>query len=222
MPAPVFLFDVNETLSDMTPLARRFSAVGAPPDLLRTWFAALLRDGFALTAMGEMRTFSDLGRDGLHTCLRGVVPPGDMQEAVEHVMSGFNDLRLHPDVAAGVRALADAGVRLATLSNGAASVAHRLLDDAGLRDHFELVLSVEDAGIWKPAAAAYHYAASRLGVPPTRLLMVAVHPWDLHGAAAAGLSTAWIDRDGAHYPKAFQHPDHVVRGVDELVVAVLG
>ena len=46
----VLLFDVNETLSNMSPMASRFVDVGAPAHLAATWFASLLRDGFALTA----------------------------------------------------------------------------------------------------------------------------------------------------------------------------
>ena len=53
----VILFDVNETLSDMSPLASRFVDAGAPAHLAATWFAALLRDGFALTAAGSTPTF---------------------------------------------------------------------------------------------------------------------------------------------------------------------
>jgi 2-haloacid dehalogenase len=41
----VVVFDVNETLSDMGPLAARFAAVGAPKHLAKLWFAALLRGG---------------------------------------------------------------------------------------------------------------------------------------------------------------------------------
>ncbi|WP_088319221.1 haloacid dehalogenase type II [Kineosporia sp. R_H_3] len=222
MPSRAVLFDVNETLSDMAPLAHRFSEVGAGPHLLQTWFAALLRDGFALAAVGELRTFADLGREGLRAVLHGVVPAADVESAVEHVMSGFAGLGLHPDVADGVRALADAGVRLATLSNGGAAVGERLLRDAGLRDRFERVLSVEDAGVWKPAAGAYRYAVAELGVAPSDLLMVAVHPWDLHGAAAAGLSTAWVNRDGRTWPETFRRPDHEVAAVGELVGIAAG
>ena len=54
----VVVFDVNETLSDMAPLADRFADVGAPPALARLWFAALLRDGFARTAAGESERFA--------------------------------------------------------------------------------------------------------------------------------------------------------------------
>jgi hypothetical protein len=46
---PVLLvFDVNETLSNMAPLSARFEEVGASGQLAGAWFAALLRDGFAL------------------------------------------------------------------------------------------------------------------------------------------------------------------------------
>jgi 2-haloacid dehalogenase len=38
------------------------------------------------------------------------------------------------------------------------------------------------------------------------MLLVAVHPWDIDGAARAGLSTAWIDRSGAPYPESFTSP----------------
>jgi 2-haloacid dehalogenase len=213
----VVLFDVNETLSDMRPLADRFAEVGAPPQLSQVWFAGLLRDGFALTVVGEMRPFAEQAREGLRSVFQGVLPEDDVEPAADHVMAGFAGLGLHDDVVAGVRALAEAGARLATLSNGAAAVAERLVVGAGIRGLFERVLSVEDAGIWKPAAGAYRYAAAELGVAPADLLMVAVHPWDLHGAAAAGLSTAWVDRAGGRYPSIFRRPDHVVPGIADLV-----
>jgi len=43
----VVVFDVNETLSDMSPIAERFTDIGAPAHLAKLWFATLLRDGFA-------------------------------------------------------------------------------------------------------------------------------------------------------------------------------
>lgn len=59
----VIVFDVNETLSDMSPMAQRFSDVGAPAHLAKLWFASLLRDGFALTAAGTSRLLAELGTD---------------------------------------------------------------------------------------------------------------------------------------------------------------
>ena len=212
----VIVFDVNETLSDTAALAARFTEVGAPAHLAPLWFASVLRDGFALAAAGAARPFVDLGADVLRSLLHGVELPGDPEEAVAHVVGAVAGLPLHPDVADGVRALRADGHRLFTLSNGSAGVAERLLAAAGLRSEFEAVLSVEDAGAWKPAAAAYAHALRVCGSDPQDVLLVAVHPWDLDGAARAGLRTAWIDRTGAPYPGSFTPPTWRASGVGDL------
>lgn len=204
----LFIFDVNETLSDMAPIAERFEAVGAPGHLARAWFAGLLRDGFALTVAGENPSFAQLAAEGLRTVLgEGIPLDRPVEEAVDHVMAGFGGLTVHPDVPGGVRALAELGIRLVTLSNGSASIAERLLVDAGLDHAFETFLSVEQAGIWKPAPGAYAYALEACGVDPMDAMLVAAHPWDTDGASRAGLATAWINRTGGRYPGYFRPPD---------------
>ena len=215
-PPAVLVFDVNGTLSDMAPLGRRFTELGAPAELRQVWFAGVLRDGFALTAAGAAEPFARIAREGLRTVLRDVPLDRDPDAAVEHVMAGFGELGVHPDVPDGVRSLRAAGRRLVTLSNGAAQVADRLLADAGIRSEFEAVLSVEDAGSWKPAAAAYAYAAQHCGVEPADMMLVAAHPWDIDGARRAGLRTAFVQRRGEPFPGYFGGPDVTVSGVDEL------
>jgi 2-haloacid dehalogenase len=203
----LLVFDVNETLSDMAPIAGRFEAVGAPAYLARAWFAGLLRDGFALTVAGENPTFAQLGAEGLRIVLAGVSLDRPVEEAVEHVMVGFAGLTVHPDVPGGIRALAELGIRLVTLSNGSASIARRLLTDAGLDHAFESFLSVEQAGIWKPAPGAYAYALETCRVEPLDAMLVAAHAWDTDGASRAGLGTAWVNRTGGRYPDYFRPPD---------------
>ncbi|HET6257754.1 MAG TPA: haloacid dehalogenase type II [Pseudonocardia sp.] len=215
-PALVVVFDVNETLSDMAPMAARFAAVGAPEYLAKLWFASLLRDGFALTAAGAQERFSTLADGALRTVLAGVEMNRDADGAVDHILSGMRELPVHSDVPEGVRALRAAGLRLVTLSNGAASVADQLLSRAGLREEFEALLSVEQIGAWKPAPAPYAYAASTCGVDPGEMLLVAAHPWDIDGAARAGLATAWVNRSGTPYPAYSSPPTHTVAALDEL------
>jgi 2-haloacid dehalogenase len=219
-PAPVIVFDVNETLSDMSPMAARFADVGAPEHLAQLWFASLLRDGFALTAAGAQERFSTLADGALRTVLAGVDLNRGVDAAVDHILGGFADLPVHPDVPEGVRALRAAGHRLVTLSNGAASVAEQLLGRAGLLAEFDALLSVEEAGAWKPAPAAYAYAASTCGVDPGEMLLVAAHPWDVDGAARARLATAWVNRTGTPYPAYANQPTHTVAALDELRTAL--
>jgi 2-haloacid dehalogenase len=203
----LLVFDVNETLSDMAPMASRFEDVGAPAHLAKTWFASLLRDGFALTVSGVNPPFAELGSEGLRANLDGFSLNRSLDEAVEHIMSGFAGLQVHPDVPEGVRALTDLGIRLVTMSNGSASVAERLLEGAGVEDRFERLLSVEQAGVWKPAAAAYAYALAECDVDPMDAMLVAVHPWDTDGAQRAGLASAWINRSRMRFPGHFGRPN---------------
>ena len=106
------------------------------------------------------------------------------------------------------------------MSNGAASVAEGLLSRAGVRDAFEQVLSVEDVGAWKPDPRVYRHALEVCGVPPADALMVAVHPWDLHGAHQVGMRTAYIDRTGAPWPEVFDRPEITVSAISELAAAL--
>ncbi|MGH3443730.1 MAG: hypothetical protein ACRDPB_00005, partial [Nocardioidaceae bacterium] len=69
MAPSVIVFDVNETLSDLSPLAARFVAAGAPAHQAEIWFASVLRDGFALTAAGESRPFAEIARELLDIAL---------------------------------------------------------------------------------------------------------------------------------------------------------
>lgn len=203
----LLIFDVNETLSDLEPLAQRFVDLGAPGELAKAWFASTLRDGFALSVAGENPEFASLARDAARTLLAPRSLTQELDAAVDHVMSGFAALRVHPDVADGMAALADLGIRLVTLSNGAAAVAEKLLTEAGLRERLEQVLTVADAPAWKPDESAYRYALGTCGVDAGEAMLVAVHPWDLDGAARAGLRTAWVDRSGSPYPRSFTPPE---------------
>jgi len=124
------VFDVNETLSDMSSIAALFEDVGLPGHLAATWFAGLLRDGFALTVAGANPSFAGLASDSLGSLLEGVAP--EVDEATAHVLSGFALLPLHADVVDGIRALQALDLRLVTLSNGATAVAQRLLERDGL------------------------------------------------------------------------------------------
>ena len=216
------VFDVNETLSDLEPLRERFIAVGAPGSMLDVWFASTLRDGFALTAAGTPRVFPEVGAAVLTSLLApldGLVVPVD--EAVTTVLGGIKELDVHPDVPAGVKALADGGVRIITLTNGSLSQTETLLVRAGVADLVERRLSVDDAGRWKPHLDAYAYAARVCGVPLERCAMVAVHPWDLHGAATAGMTTAWVDRRGTPWPQVFAAPHVTGSTVGEVAAGLL-
>jgi 2-haloacid dehalogenase len=212
----VILFDVNETLSDMSPMATRFAEVGAPGLLAKVWFAELLRDGFALSAAAGNEKFWVIATESLREILTGIPLNRSAKAAIDHILHGFVSLDLHSDVVGAIGALKTAGFRLATLSNGSTQVAESLFRRFGIREKFELLLSVEDAPGWKPLRAAYEYAVRACRVEPRFILLTAVHPWDIHGANSAGLRTAWINRTGIEFPSYFAAPDILISELNEL------
>lgn len=216
----VIIFDVNESLSDMSAMAHRFEDVGAPAHMAQTWFAGLLRDGFALTAVAASAPFATIAAESLRVGFHGLSLNRETEDAVAHIMAGFRGLQVHPDVPDGIRALSSLGIRLVSLSNGSASIAEALFERAGLRSLFEQVLSVDDAGSWKPAPGAYRYALQRSEVDPRDAMLVAVHPWDTDGAARVGMATAWLNRTDSRYPSYFTPPDLRPTSLPDLATLV--
>ena len=214
------VFDVNETLSDMAPMADAFEAVGVPGSLAKTWFAGVLRDGFALSTVGDSEHFAAIANNQLRVVLHSAGLRGSLDQAVELILHTMTTLVLHPDIADGVRALTADGLQVLTLSNGSSDLAAQLFAEAGLREEVSHLLSVEDTSLWKPAEQAYRLASEASGLALEQLLLVAVHPWDIHGAARAGMRTAWINRTGEPYPTYFLAPDFTVNAVSELVDAI--
>ena len=216
----LIVFDVNETLSDMSPLAEKFETVGLLPHEREAWFAGLLRDGFSLTSVGENPDFAQLAAESLRLRLRGRCREEDLDQHVDTVMRAFGELGVHPDVVAGIRSLRSARIRLVTLSNGSTSVAEGLLERAGITDEFEKLMSVAEGPAWKPAAESYRRALDVCGVPAAEAMLVAVHPWDIDGAARAGLRTGWLRRGAAGYPSYFRAAEVEVADLQELAAAL--
>ncbi len=222
MTRPLVLLDVNGTLSDMGRMSQHFEEIGAPPQLAGLWFASVLRDGFALTAAGHNATFRIVAEGTLRAVLADQPLNRETGDAVEHVFAALQELPVHADVPDGIRGLASNGFGVAALTNGAAATAEALLERAGVRDQVDAVLSVEDAPRWKPAPESYAYALQALDRSPDDVVLVAVHPWDIDGAARAGLRTLWLNRDGAPYPPAMTAPEGEIRTLLEVSGVLLG
>ncbi|MFE9657309.1 haloacid dehalogenase type II [Micromonospora sp. NPDC006431] len=215
-PIEAVAFDVNETLFALDRLRPAFTDAGLDPQQVPVWFARLLRDGFALTALGGYRPFAEVAAE----TLRGLDPTVD-DDAVAIVTTAMRHLDPHPDVQPALRTLHDAGVPLATLTNGSVDVAQALLQRAGLSGYLTRILSVDAVRRWKPAPEPYRYAATELAVTPAALVLVAAHPWDCAGAAAAGLRPAWVNRPGDHWPQFFPTPEFSAPDLTTLAETLL-
>lgn len=186
----VIAFDVIETLASLEVVGARLEQLGQPADLLHRWFIRLLRDGMALTAAGDFQPFAAVAASALRAETVDVLSDDDVQ----HAVTGFTQLTPQPDAVDAVRAAREAGFRVITVSNGAASSTRGFLDRAGIAGDVEDVVSIEDARAWKPSPEPYRLAAQRADVPIERMALVAVHSWDVYGARRVGCTTGWCPR----------------------------
>lgn len=104
------------------------------------------------------------------------------------------------------------------LSNASHTALLRLNAHAGLRWH--QALSSEAVHAYKPEPEIYQLAIDAAGCPPDRVLMVAAHAWDLRGAQANGMRTAYVQRPAGDPPTNTDVFDWRFNGLDELVAVL--
>jgi 2-haloacid dehalogenase len=104
------------------------------------------------------------------------------------------------------------------LSNAAHAALPRLNAHAGLRWH--QALSAETVRAYKPTPEVYRLALGAAGCAPDRVLMVAAHAWDLRGAQATGMRTAYVHRPVGEPPTSRDIFDGRFGGLAELVTAL--
>lgn len=210
------LFDVNETLLDLSALDAPFEAAFGVAGVRQEWFAQVLHNAFVATITERYQPFGEIAGGALTmVAQRHQQTLSDTQQ--QELLSGMVRLPAHPEVAEALERLRKGGFRLAALTNSTADVAHRQLEFAGLTQMFEQILSVDVVQRLKPAREPYRYAAKSLGVPVEQLRMVAAHGWDIAGAAAAGCATAFVARPGMVADPLIAPPD--ISGADLMAVA---
>jgi len=213
----VVAFDVIDTLMSLEPLRARLTGIGQPPALLEAWYTRTLRDGMALSAAGDYAGFTDVAEAALRALTHFTIS----EEQVAAVMAGFGELPAFPDAVPAITSLAEAGLRVACLTNGPASLTSSFIDRAGLGSGVDRVISVEEVYRWKPAGVVYRYAAEVLGVPSDQLALVAAHDWDCHGAKRAGLITGWVSRKSGGFGAPFAAPDVAGEDLTEVAARLL-
>lgn len=227
MPEPkgpnVIVFDVNETLLDLTTLVPVFHRVFGNADKMREWFAQLILYSQAMTLSGLYAPFGQLAS----ATLRMIGETSGAQiadEDVDDLMRRVQSMPVLPDVVPALERLRADGFRLVTLTNSAPATSPTPLERAGISTYFERNFSVHEVGRFKPARECYDMVASGLGVRAPDLCMVACHLWDTIGAQAAGCRAALIKRPGNAVLPApnVPMPDIVVDDMHAFAEAAIG
>jgi len=216
------VFDQYGTLLDMqkglteavTPFLKGKGWVGEPGRFVTWWrrthFEYSLID--ALLERGHT-PYRQIG----HRAVSQVMDRCNIKYAPQEVrwlVGEIEKLKPFPDVAEALGQLRGAGYKLAILSNGDRD----MLKAAGphLGFAFDHVISVQEAGYFKPHWKSYAKAQAILGEDRSSILFVANHPFDCVGAKAFGMRSCYINRRNRPFGETPHQPDLTVGNFAEL------
>jgi 2-haloacid dehalogenase len=215
-------FDVYGTLVNPLAVADHLKALVGDKTVrfAELWRAKQLEYSFRRGLMRAYRPFSVCTWESLlytEKALGVVLAEESRRILIEH----YRSLPPFPDAAPGLAAVKSDGSFLAAFSNGEAGVVRDVLQHAELLSLLEDVVSVDEVRSFKPDPAVYAHVVGRLGQTADSTWLVSSNPFDIIGAKAAGLRTAWIKRD----PKAVFdpwgiEPDLVLSGLDQLAASL--
>ncbi|WP_233254041.1 haloacid dehalogenase type II [Hymenobacter sedentarius] len=199
----LLIFDVNETLLDLSKLQQAVNQEFRSAFAFQQWFALLLQYSLVDTVTGHYHDFPAIGAAGFDMLAQALGQSARPAARKQELLRLLAELPPHPDVIPGLTALQHAGFRMVTLTNSPGPTLQQQMAYAQLTPFFEQLLSIDPQKHYKPHPDTYTAACRQLRVAPADTMLLAAHGWDVAGARHAGLQAAFIARPGqAQYPLA--------------------
>ncbi len=185
--------------------AARLTALWRDKQLAYTWLRAV---------QGRHADFWQVTGDALDFTLEAM---GRKDPALrERLMNLYLTLAPFPEVPETLRRLRAVGMCTAILSNGSPAMLAPLVEAAGIGGLLDAVMSVEEAGVFKPSPKVYQLAVDRLGVRPDEIVFLSSNGWDAYAASAFGMHVVWCNRYSQPRERLPGNPDREIRSLAEL------
>lgn len=190
------VFDAYGTLFDILSATNRCRDVlgDKTPALGALWRTRQLEYSWLRSLMGAHADFWQVTGESLDYAMAslGIENP----PLRERLMQLFLNIEAYPDARRVLEALKRASRPAAILSNGTPEMLKAAVGSAGIGALLDHMISIEDAGIYKPHRSVYELATRRLDLPAERICFVSSNGWDAAGAAHFGFQAVWANRGG--------------------------
>ena len=207
------LFDVHSAVGRHRPrLGDKADAVSA------TWRTKQLEYTWMRSLMGRYVDFWRVTSDGLDYALEahGV----DDAALRDDLLHAYLALDCYPEVPEVLRALKDAGLGTAILSNGSPRMLEAAVESSGIDAVIDEVLSVDGLGFYKPHPEVYQIVLDALDVGRGQVCFQSSNAWDAAAAATFGFRVAWVNRFAQARERLPDQPDVELRTLSELPALV--
>ena len=215
------VFDAYGTLFDVHGPIRKLAAEIGPKadDISKLWRQKQLEYTWLRSLMGVHADFWHVTGDALDYALEAheVSDPGLKDE----LMTLYLKLEPYPEVKEAVQAIKARSQRTAILSNGSPSMLDSAVRSAGLERLFDLVLSAEDVGIYKPSRRVYRHAMQKFQIHDApSICFISANPWDAQAAAQFGFQVVRVDRFGLKDDRIPGRPAAVIPDLKGLAALI--
>lgn len=213
------VFDAYGTVFDVHSVADLADAMfpGNGGKLSQLWRAKQLEYMFLRTLMGRYVPHNENTEAALVYCCNQL-SLGATPEQRQHLMDAYLRLSPFPDAEQALTQLA--GYKRAILSVGTLAMLEETTQNAGLRSHFDRLISVDAVKVYKPHPAVYQLVLDELGVAKEEVAFVTSNFFDVAGAKAFGFRVYWINRTQMLPDELGLSPDVVLGQLAELPEAL--
>ncbi|MGD6994858.1 haloacid dehalogenase type II [Sutcliffiella horikoshii] len=213
-----FVFDVYGTLFDVHSVKEKADELfdGKGMEISEIWRRKQLEYSFLRQLMGNYETFSEVTKDSLKYALKQLAIPFSNKE-VESLMVQYTSLRAYDEVQNVLSTLKENGKVLAVFSNGSRDMLEPLVEQAGMKEYFHHIISVDDTKQYKPTPASYTGVLKVIGVKREEVLFMSSNGWDISGAKNFGFHTAWINRNHLPQEELGLAPDYTFDSLDGIL-----
>jgi len=160
---------------------------------MNTWRNKQLEYSFRRGLMNKYEDFSVCTKDALAFCCLKFNTKLTKKQKNE-LMDEYKILPAFSDVKMGLQSLKDEGHKLFAFSNGNTNAIVNLLNNAKISSYFDGVVSVEEVKMFKPNPIVYEYFNQKTNSTKANSWLVSSNSFDVIGAAAYGMKTAWVQR----------------------------
>ena len=210
------IFDAYGTLFDVNSAAEKckeklgdkwegFANYWRTTQLEYTWLRSLMR---------RHKDFWQITKDSLDKSMNFYNIDNSMRSELLNlykVLSPFTEVR------DALKNLKRSNYKLAILSNGTPDLLNELVVSNQLKDIFDDIFSVEEAGIFKPDSKVYDLPINKYNIEKNEVLFLSANTWDVSGAGNYGYNTVWVNRNNNIFDKLDFEPNQQISNLSELL-----
>lgn len=215
----IMVFDVYETLLDMSEVERKINALTDSKRGYPIWFELFMEYCFVNNSLDTFHDFISIAKVTLQMA-GNILGKTISDPEANNLLELLKHLPVHEEVQSGLSQLNDLGYTIIALTNAPEKTVCERMDRTGLISYFEKVFSAETVKKYKPEKKVYQWAAQKLNVNTSDMLMITAHGWDIAGASNAGMKTAFVKRDKQLLYPLSPQPDIRCSSLHEFVAKV--